>query len=271
MSDEDSISAAVQAVSRQIDAGGLNLLINNAAINQPAAPALLAATGKKDMMDVYETNVVGPFLLAKMFLPLLKRAAEMGSPEEDSVVSLSSVCHNAHVCLRERDDVLQEVGHHQPLVDLLVHAQMPRDLCSRSDVPVQGQQGSTEHGDALSIRRLQEAQHLGDGHPPGLGPHADGRSPGRPLHRGQRARHAGRHDVARQQGRRDARGLAGQHHPLVVVQPGPPDPDHEDLHRGAGPFCLRKCDCKNTIKITHFERNMFLKSSRFILLLLGEL
>ncbi|TNN49435.1 hypothetical protein EYF80_040390 [Liparis tanakae] len=66
MSDEDSISAAVQAVSRQIGAGGLNLLINNAAINQPAAPAPLAATGKKDMMDVYETNVVGPFLLAKV-------------------------------------------------------------------------------------------------------------------------------------------------------------------------------------------------------------
>jgi len=72
MSDEDSISAAVQAVSRQIDAGGLNLLINNAAINQPAAPALLAATGKKDMMDVYETNVVGPFLLAKVGLVSLR-------------------------------------------------------------------------------------------------------------------------------------------------------------------------------------------------------
>ncbi|XP_042268534.1 C-factor isoform X2 [Thunnus maccoyii] len=83
MSDEASISAAVQAVSKQIGAGGLNLLINNAAINKPASPAPLSATGKKDMMEVYETNVVGPFLLAKMFLQLLKTAAEIGSLEKD--------------------------------------------------------------------------------------------------------------------------------------------------------------------------------------------
>ncbi|XP_035520512.1 C-factor [Morone saxatilis] len=82
-SDEDSISAAVQAVSKQIGAAGLNLLINNAAINKPAMPGSLAATGKKDMMEVYETNVAGPFLLAKMFLPLLQRAAERDAPEKD--------------------------------------------------------------------------------------------------------------------------------------------------------------------------------------------
>ncbi len=71
MSDEDSISAAVQAVSRQIGSDGLNLLINNAAINRPASPASLSATGKTDMMAVYETNVVGPFLLAKVGSSLL--------------------------------------------------------------------------------------------------------------------------------------------------------------------------------------------------------
>ncbi|XP_042352576.1 C-factor isoform X2 [Plectropomus leopardus] len=83
MSDEDSISAAVQAVGERIGAGGLNLLINNAAISKPALPAPLSATEKKDMMEVYETNVVGPFLIAKMFLPLLQTAAEMDSPEKD--------------------------------------------------------------------------------------------------------------------------------------------------------------------------------------------
>ncbi|XP_049928249.1 C-factor isoform X3 [Epinephelus moara] len=83
MSDEDSISAAVQAVSKQIGAGGLNLLINNAAITKPAIPGPLSATRKKDMMEVYETNVVGPFLIGKVFLPLLRRAAEMDSLEKD--------------------------------------------------------------------------------------------------------------------------------------------------------------------------------------------
>ncbi|XP_054476143.1 C-factor [Anoplopoma fimbria] len=89
MSDEDSISAAVQAVNEQIGAGGLNLLINNAAIIGPSTPGPLSATGKKDMMEVYETNVVGPFLIAKMFLPLLQRAAEMHSPEKDEGEKMS--------------------------------------------------------------------------------------------------------------------------------------------------------------------------------------
>ncbi|XP_070763946.1 C-signal-like [Enoplosus armatus] len=87
MSDEGSISAAVRAVSGMIGAGGLNLLINNAAVNKPPMPAPLSATGKKDMMDVYETNVVGPFLIAKMFLPLLQRAAEKDSPEKGDKMS----------------------------------------------------------------------------------------------------------------------------------------------------------------------------------------
>lgn len=82
-SDEDSVSAAFQALNERIGADGLNLLINNAGINQPGMPGSLSATGKKDMMQVYETNVVGPFLIAKMFLPLLQRAAEMDSPEKE--------------------------------------------------------------------------------------------------------------------------------------------------------------------------------------------
>ncbi|XP_068595774.1 C-signal-like [Brachionichthys hirsutus] len=84
MADEDSMTAAVQAVSQRAGADGLNVLVNNAAINKPAAPAPLSSTGKKDMMEVYETNVVGPFLLSKMFLPLLQRAAER-RPSDESV------------------------------------------------------------------------------------------------------------------------------------------------------------------------------------------
>ncbi|XP_058500390.1 C-signal-like isoform X1 [Solea solea] len=86
-SDEDSISAAVHTVSERISDAGLNLLINNAAINKPPIPAPLADTGKKDMMDVYETNVAGPFLLAKMFLPLLQKAAEKDSSGEGDKMS----------------------------------------------------------------------------------------------------------------------------------------------------------------------------------------
>lgn len=104
-SDENSISAAVQAVSKLIGAGGLNLLINNAAINQPASPAPLSATRKNDMMDVYETNVVGPFLIAKMFLPLLQRSAEREKNKGDemscsrsAIINISTIISSIEKC-----------------------------------------------------------------------------------------------------------------------------------------------------------------------------
>ncbi|XP_076589517.1 C-signal-like [Chaetodon auriga] len=103
VSNEDSISAAVQAVSKQIGAGGLNLLINNAGITKPAVPAPLSATGRKEMMEVYETNVLGPFLLGKMFLPLLQRAAEEDKGDQMScrrsaIINMSSIISSIEKC-----------------------------------------------------------------------------------------------------------------------------------------------------------------------------
>lgn len=68
VADEESISAAVQAVQDQIGDAGLNILINNAGIRKPALSGALSATKKNDMMEVYETNVVGPFTIAKVGL-----------------------------------------------------------------------------------------------------------------------------------------------------------------------------------------------------------
>ncbi|XP_039989331.1 uncharacterized oxidoreductase C663.09c isoform X5 [Xiphias gladius] len=107
MSDEDSISTAAQAVSKQFGPGGLNLLINNAAINKPALPGLLSATRKKDMMEVYETNVAGPFLLAKMLHPLLQKAAERDSEKDEgdkmscrrsAIINISSIISSMEKC-----------------------------------------------------------------------------------------------------------------------------------------------------------------------------
>ncbi|XP_051807893.1 C-factor isoform X2 [Acanthochromis polyacanthus] len=95
VADEDSMSTAARTVSEKIAAGGLNLLINNAAINKPASPAPLSTTTKKDMMDVYETNVVGPFVLAKVLLPLLQRAAEKDSSAKDNGNKMS--CRRAAI------------------------------------------------------------------------------------------------------------------------------------------------------------------------------
>lgn len=65
MADEDSIASAVGTVSEKVGAAGLNLLINNAAITKSTLPGPLSDTIRQDMMDVYETNVAGTFLLTK--------------------------------------------------------------------------------------------------------------------------------------------------------------------------------------------------------------
>ncbi|KAM6937623.1 C-signal-like [Xenentodon cancila] len=108
MADEDSISAAVQTLSQKTGADGLNVLINNAAINKPEAPGPLSVTGKRDMMEVYETNVAGPFLLTKMLLPLLQRAARTSSADEghgdemsckrSAVINISTVFSSIERC-----------------------------------------------------------------------------------------------------------------------------------------------------------------------------
>lgn len=66
MSSEEGITRAVRTLSEKIGAGGLNLLVNNAAILKPSLSARLCDTSRQDVMDVYETNVAGPFLLTKV-------------------------------------------------------------------------------------------------------------------------------------------------------------------------------------------------------------
>ncbi|XP_037538992.1 uncharacterized protein zgc:158868 [Nematolebias whitei] len=79
LADEDSISAAVQAVSQKIGPDGLNLLINNAAVNKPVPPASLLDTRKSDMMEAFEINVVGQFVLSKV-CPVASPVTRSNSP-----------------------------------------------------------------------------------------------------------------------------------------------------------------------------------------------
>ncbi|KAJ8417916.1 hypothetical protein AAFF_G00227590 [Aldrovandia affinis] len=70
--DPVSIKEASRVVGSKLADGSLNLLINNAAIN---GPRTLQETGLKEMVEGYVTNVVGPMLIVKEFLPFLQRAA----------------------------------------------------------------------------------------------------------------------------------------------------------------------------------------------------
>ncbi|XP_063168777.1 C-signal-like [Candoia aspera] len=92
--DHSSVKAAVLAVESCLGGKGLNLLINNAAKNSKRF--LLEAVEQQDMLSVYNTNVVGPTLVVKEFLPLLKKAAKETATEElackrAAVINISSL------------------------------------------------------------------------------------------------------------------------------------------------------------------------------------
>ncbi|XP_075693022.1 C-signal-like [Rhinoderma darwinii] len=70
--DANSVKEAVKEVEKHLNGSGLNLLINNAGIMPDST---LESADSADFLNVYNTNVVGPFLLAKAFLPFLKKAA----------------------------------------------------------------------------------------------------------------------------------------------------------------------------------------------------
>ncbi|XP_069460565.1 uncharacterized protein [Ambystoma mexicanum] len=73
VTDDKSTKKVAEEVENHLEGAGLNLLINNARIRHPSS---LETANAKDMLDVYATNVIGPLLVAKAFLPLLKKSAK---------------------------------------------------------------------------------------------------------------------------------------------------------------------------------------------------
>ncbi|XP_039358534.1 C-factor-like isoform X2 [Mauremys reevesii] len=95
-----SVRAAVKEVESQLNGRGLNLLINNAAVNSYAT---LQSVQPEEMISVFTTNVVGPIQVAKEFLPLLKRAAEEAGKEELScskaaIINMSTKVGSIELC-----------------------------------------------------------------------------------------------------------------------------------------------------------------------------
>ncbi|KFU85321.1 C-factor, partial [Chaetura pelagica] len=88
------ITEAAKVVEGRLDGAGLNLLINNAAIYTPTAS--LEGVDAEDMMRTYQTNTVGPLLMAQAFLPLLKKAAQESTEKglscsRAAIINISSV------------------------------------------------------------------------------------------------------------------------------------------------------------------------------------
>ncbi|XP_069821369.1 C-signal-like [Dendropsophus ebraccatus] len=85
--DANSIKEASKEVGKHLNGAGLNLLINNAGI---ASKSDLDCADSEDFMNVYSTNLIGPFLVAKELLPFLKKAAEE-NPEKPLSCSKSAI------------------------------------------------------------------------------------------------------------------------------------------------------------------------------------
>ncbi|KAM3828791.1 C-signal-like [Vipera latastei] len=92
--DLSSIKRAASEVESQLKGRGLSLLINNAGRNSQAL--FLEHVDQEDMLMSYKTNTVGPLLVVKEFLPLLKKAAKETTKENMGgnkavVINISSI------------------------------------------------------------------------------------------------------------------------------------------------------------------------------------
>lgn len=71
----DKYEKVVEDVSKQVGSDGLNLLVNNAGIHIKAD---FHDAKREDMLEVYEVNVIAPFLFTRALTPLLQASAEKG-------------------------------------------------------------------------------------------------------------------------------------------------------------------------------------------------
>ncbi|XP_078524981.1 uncharacterized protein LOC144798085 [Lissotriton helveticus] len=103
--DPESVSKAAKEVEAHLNGAGLNVLINNAGILTPCS---IENVDAEDMLHVYSTNVVGPLLVVKAFLHLLKKAAkdnnEAGmSCSKAAVINMSAGLASITVCQETYD------------------------------------------------------------------------------------------------------------------------------------------------------------------------
>nr|XP_055042352.1 C-factor [Misgurnus anguillicaudatus] len=92
VADPRSIKESAEKVSSLLGNSGLNLLVNNAAV-LPQKSMLTATV--KDMQDTFNTNVIGPMLVIREYLPYLRAAAKASakaglSCDKAAIVNIST-------------------------------------------------------------------------------------------------------------------------------------------------------------------------------------
>jgi len=99
-----STKAGVQKLVKDIESREkcLCILVNNAGIAPEKTSThvnsaeelkknLLEPTDEKEWLDIYQTNVVGPFLMSTAFLPLLQKSTEIHRGYSGTIVNISSI------------------------------------------------------------------------------------------------------------------------------------------------------------------------------------
>ncbi|XP_050962355.1 C-factor-like [Labeo rohita] len=91
--DPSSIKESAKKVGSLLGNNGLNLLVNNAAI---VARGTIQTSSVEDMKNTFNTNVIGPLLIIREYLPFLQKAAKAsGTPGMSSnkaaVINISTV------------------------------------------------------------------------------------------------------------------------------------------------------------------------------------
>ncbi|KAM4018724.1 C-signal-like [Anomaloglossus baeobatrachus] len=89
----ESVKEAVVEVEKYLNGSGLNLLINNAGVMPRTS---LDQVDGDEMIDTFNTNVVGSLQVSQAFYPLLKKSAEKNAEkplgcEKAALVNVSSV------------------------------------------------------------------------------------------------------------------------------------------------------------------------------------
>ncbi|XP_048025514.1 C-factor-like isoform X2 [Megalobrama amblycephala] len=91
--DPCSVKESAKKVGSLVGKNGLNLLVNNAAI---VASGTIQTSSVEDMKNTFNTNVIGPLLITREYLPYLRTAAKAsGTPgmscNKAAVINISTL------------------------------------------------------------------------------------------------------------------------------------------------------------------------------------
>uniref|UniRef100_A0A671MCD5 Uncharacterized protein n=1 Tax=Sinocyclocheilus anshuiensis TaxID=1608454 RepID=A0A671MCD5_9TELE len=91
--DPSSVKESAKKVGSLLGNNGLNLLVNNAAI---VANGTIQTSSVEDMKNTFNTNVIGPLLIIREYLPYLQMAAKASgipgmSSNKAAVINISTV------------------------------------------------------------------------------------------------------------------------------------------------------------------------------------